>query len=543
MTSESLFHVESFTSHEQEILSRFFSNSDRPVFAVKNLPDVVKGALFARYSRSHKSLRRLFLDEFYQDRSDAIDHLADAKNAGGDVGRVRAEQLYDRIFSDYGDDSVAQLGAAHIACEQASNLLTKVLERGRLASYLEQSTRYILFDQKLGDSYRYRTPHELTNSSLRVAYEKCMNGLFEAYTTTIQHLTPWLQERFPKSDNDSVAMWNSTLRAKACDIARGLLPAATLSNVGIFASGQAYESMLLRMFAHPSQEVQFYANDILRELRTVVPSFVRRVDQEGRGVQWTKYHVDVSRQTAAIAKRIEAVPPDAQAVDLTEWDPDGEQQVIAGALYEHTHLPDAQLLAIVRGMSADEQNEIFQAIVGQRANRRHRPGRGFERTSYRFDVLCDYGAFRDLQRHRMLTVQWQELTFNHGYTVPTEVVLSGIADRWHAAMSSAARLYRQLDEHHGSHVAQFAVPLAYKVRFNMQMNAREAMHLIELRSQRQGHPSYRSICQQMHTLIRDRAGHRRIAAAMIYVDYAEYDLERLDSERRLATKRQQSLMG
>ena len=144
---------EAFTDEERSILSRFFTNTDLPVFAIVNLPEIVKGAMFARYSRTHKSLRRLFLDEFYEQPEIGIQSITDQVSNDDDsddsVARRRAEELYQRVFVQYGDDSVAQLGGAHLACEQVSAILAKVIERGRLAAYLEQSTRYIYFDEKL----------------------------------------------------------------------------------------------------------------------------------------------------------------------------------------------------------------------------------------------------------------------------------------------------------------------------------------------------------------------------------------------------------
>jgi len=280
------FHVEEFTVSETTILERYFSNTDQPVFAIRGLPEVVKGALFARYSRSPKSVRRLFLDEFTTGSDDAVAAIAEQATDDGPVGVERAQTLYDRVFTEYGDDSVAQLGGAHLAVEQASNILTKVLEWGRLASYLEQSTRYIFYDQKLGDRYRYHVPTELGTTPARERYTREIDGLFGVYSRVVEKLVAYYEAMYPKEDGDSTFVWRSTIRAKACDDARGLLPAATTSNVGIFASGQAYEALLLRMAAHPLDEVRWFGDRMLKELRTVIPSFMKRVDVPERGGVW-----------------------------------------------------------------------------------------------------------------------------------------------------------------------------------------------------------------------------------------------------------------
>jgi hypothetical protein len=224
-------------------------------------------------------------------------------------------------------------------------------------------------------------------------------------------------------------------------------------------------------------------------------------------------------------------------VTLTDFDPDGEIKVVAAALYSVSALPDDQLLALARRMPAADRAALLRAYVGDRANRRHKPGRAFERTSYRFDILADYGAFRDLQRHRLLTLEWQPLSPRHGYTEPAAIEEAGALADWRAVMERSADLHDRLAHAGFADVAAYAVVMAYRVRFYMEMNAREAMHVIELRTSPQGHPSYRRVCQLMHRAIADRAGHHAIADAMRFADHSEVELERLQSERALEQKR------
>jgi thymidylate synthase ThyX len=527
------YYRDSFSAEEAALLGRYFTNVDRPVFALKNLPEVVKGALFARYSRSAKSLRRLFLDEFVGDRGAVM---------GGEtaeIGRARATDLYRRIFTEYGDDSVAQLGGAHLACEQASNVLTKVLEWGRLAAYLEQSTRYVYFDQKLGGRYRYLTPPELLGTGAEAAFVATMDGLFDLYSTLARKLEEEYSRRLPRAEGDSPLVRKQTLRARVCDELRGLLPAATVSNVGIFATGQAYEALLLRMRAHPLAEVRHYSDLLLAELELVLPDFVRRVAVADRGVAWSRYLQSTANAIAAVAAEVCDEPAAPRpAVTLVDWDPEGELKVIAAALYGASALPDDQLLALVRRMPPADRERIFWAFVGERGNRRHKPGRALERTSYRFDLVTDYGAFRDLQRHRLLTLEWQRLDPHLGQVEPGAVAEMGWTAEWRQAMAGAAELYETLRAGFGPDVAQYAVPFAFKVRFYLQLNAREAFHLLELRSQRGGHETYRRLCREMHEQIAERAGHRLIAAAMKYVDPQDYDFGRLEAERRADSRRE-----
>ena len=524
-------HAEEFSEAERAKLAPYFTNTDRHVFALTNLPETVKGALFARYSRSAKSLRRLFLDEFAGD-------IPAPPAAVADVGSARADRLYQKVFNEYGDDSVAQLGGAHVACEYVSNVLTKILEWGRLMAYLEQSTRYVPYTDRLHGRWRYHVPEEVTGA-LRDRYVSVMDQGFALYAKWIPAMQEFFAVRYPKSPDDSEGVHRAAIRAKALDTLRGMLPAATQSNVGIYGTGQAYEALLLRMRAHPLAEARACADAILEELRQVIPAFLTRVDVPERGGRWSEYLAASRDATAAVAEAllegVRAAPRDE--VVLSDFDPDGETRIVASALYAVSDLPDDDLLAAARRMTPDQRAQVLRAYVGERSNRRHRPGRAFERTTYRFDVLTDYGAFRDLQRHRMLTLEWQPLTTRHGFTEPEAIREAGAGDDWDRVMDASASLHDAMHTAGLGAAAQYAVTMAYRVRFYMEMNAREAMHTIELRTAPQGHPAYRRVCQQMHRLIADRAGHHAVAAAMTFADHSVVELERLGSERNLERKR------
>jgi len=531
-----VYIAEEFTPDEADVLRRYFTNLDGPVFALVNLPEVVKGALFARYSRSSKSLRRLFLDEFVGDLDITGDTTIDAT-----VGLRRAEELYDRVFFEYGDDSVAQLGGVHLACEQASNLLTKVLEWGRLMSYLEQSTRYIAYDTRIGGRYRYFRDPGVLGSSLGLRYIGDMDRLFDSYAELVPVMADFYRDRFPKDPSDSDFVYRQAIRAKAFDAVRGVLPAASISNVGIYGTGQGYEALLLRMRSHPLPEARAYADLMLHELRKVIPSFLKRVDLDDRGVAWSTYLASTKSAVEDLASDLfPTADPDRQtpSVDLLDWDPDGEVKLVTAILYSHTHVSEAVLERRVRTMTTDERVRVIAAYVGDRANRRHKPGRAFERLTYRFDVLADYGAFRDLQRHRMLSIEWQQLSPRHGFARPEAVDLAGCAARFDEAMERSADLHDALQERFPAQAA-YAVSLAYRIRFYLHLNAREAMHLLELRTTPQGHPAYRAVGQEMHRLIAGKAGHTAVAEAMRFVDHSpEPTLERLDAERRAESRRQ-----
>ena len=524
---------EDFTPDESSVLRHYFTNLDLPVFALVNLPEVVKGALFARYSRSSKSLRRLFLDEFLGDLEVGGDEAVDAT-----IGLDRAESLYEKVFFEYGDDSVAQLGGVHLACEQSSNILTKILEWGRLMSYLEQSTRYIAYDERLGGRYRYYRDPDIVAGRHGTRYVGEMDRMFDTYSKMAGAVTDHVRATVPKEKGDSDFVWRQATRAKALDAVRGALPAASLSNVGIYGSGQAFENLLLRMRAHPLPEARHYADMMLLELRKVIPSFLRRVDLEDRGVAWSGYLESTAAGTQALADRFfgDAIATEVPEVSLVDFDPDGENKIVAAALYSRSHLPESQILAAVEKMSTAEKTDVLSAYVGDRSNRRHRPGRAFERTDYRFDILSDYGAFRDLQRHRLLTIEWQSLTPYHGYARPELVAEAGVGADFDDVMDRSHALFETL-AHDYPDQAPYAVSMAYRLRYVMQFNAREAMHMLELRSSPQGHPAYRRVALEMHRLIAEKAGHRAVAAAMSHMTTEAPELERLASERQAERRR------
>jgi thymidylate synthase ThyX len=523
------YPVESFSEEERALLAPHFTNLDRPVFALVNLPETVKGALFARYSRYGGTARRLFLEEF------AGDFPAGARPFDGEEGE-RAARLYANVFLGYGDDSIAQVGGAHVACEWASNVLTKILQRGRLAAYLEQSTRYIPYDRPLpaeaGGGYRYYRDPELGPE-----YEAAMDEIFSIYSRSLAAVEAWAAERWPRGEEPERA-WRRSIRAKALDLLRGLLPAATLSHVGIFASGQAYEGLLLRLMSHLLPEAREVGGMILAELQKVMPSFVARVERPDRGGEWASY-LEQRREAAerwasrlGLDRRSEGGAPSVELVHV-----DGtEEDLLAGCLFESASAPETEIRARLDVLDREERARLLGELVGERRNRRHRPGRGFEALRYRFEIVSDYGAFRDLQRHRLLTCQWQRLTPDLGAGVPEEVREAGAGADYERALEVSRAEFDRLGEAGMDEAAPYAVCLGYRIRYVLDLNAREAMHVIELRSGREGHPTYRAVAQAMHERIATL--HPAVAAAMSHVDRSqEPRLERILSEIRTQRKR------
>jgi thymidylate synthase ThyX len=519
------YPVETYSAEEQAALAPHFTNLDSPVFALVNLPETVKGALFARYSRYQGTLRRLYLDEFAQDAEAAAAMTFDGEGE-------RARKLYETIFLGYGDDSVAQLGGAHIAAEWVSNVMTKVLQRGRLASYLEQSTRYIPYDGPMGEGLGYRYWRD---ESLGPEYPAAMDFIFDTYSDLLPRVEAWAAEKFPCADGEPAAAHARSIRAKALDLLRGLLPAASLSHMGIFASGQAYEQMIMRLTASPLPEARDYGRMILKEVKAVMPSFVARVERPDRGGEWISY---LEKRTDAADRwagrlgldRTRGLPENGPSVKLLSAQ-GSEDDLLAALLFEAASTSEDEARIAVHALPPDERATMLAELVGDRSNRRYRPGRGLEALSYRFEIVSDYGAFRDLQRHRLLTIQWQSLTPDLGAGVPEELAEAGVADDYQAALDRSEAEYSRLVGEGHPKIAPYALCLGYRIRYVLDMNAREAMHLIELRSGREGHPGYRAVAHELQAQIAEV--HPTVAAAMTHVDgNTEPRLERILSEIR-----------
>jgi thymidylate synthase ThyX len=365
-----------------------------------------------------------------------------------------------------------------------------------------------------------------------------MEELFAIYSRSLARVREWAAERWPRGDEPEKA-WESSIKAKALDLLRGLLPASTLSHVGIFASGQAYEQLLLRMLASPLPEARSFASMILEELKKVMPSFVARVDRPDRGGEWIAY---LESRREAAERWVSRLGLDwrsdddmAPSVELLEVE-GSEEDLIAASLFESARGSAREIRDRVGALPPDEQAEMIADLAGERANRRHRPGRGWEAVRYRFEIVSDYGGFRDLQRHRMLTCQWQRLSPDLGAGIPDEVREAGVGGEYERALELSRVEFERLAVAGLMDAAPYALCLGYRIRYLLDLNAREAMHLIELRSGREGHPTYRAVAQAMHERI--ASVHPAIAAAMTHVDATtEPRLERIMSEIRTHRKR------
>ncbi|MGI9566818.1 MAG: FAD-dependent thymidylate synthase [Nitrosopumilus sp.] len=531
-----------FSNKEQKILSDHFSNTKDNVFAIITPQQVDRGALMSRYSRTDKSMRRIFLDEFLKNKN-------------------RGEEFYNRVLLEYGDDSVAELGEAQIAIEGLSNIAVKKIEDRRIGlSYLEKSSRYVAWNKKENGRYRFYRDPKIMNSRFADDYEETCNFSFEVYSKNIELMIKYVREKYPiekyrfrdstdgkeqlfsklkdSSDIKSANMiYKGSTKAKALDILRGLLPASTLTNVGITGNGRAFEYLLNVLASSELKEEQDLASKIKKELDVTIKSFVRRADDK-YGKAFQKYLQDIRNKTKSISqKEIKSNPAKGTTTKIVDYESEKSSinKIITGIIYEQSPSTSYQgILDQVKKLPIAKKTEIINEFVKLRKNRRHRPPRAFENAYYTFDLCNNFGMFRDFHRHRALTLERQLLTTDHGYLTPNEIKILGIEKDFGECMDKTKTTFEKIRKKHPEQ-GQYVVNFAYNYQYFMKLNLREACHLIELRTVPQGHVDYRRVAQEMYNQI--NKVHPLLSRIIKFVDLKSYDLERFESEKSTEVKR------
>ena len=538
--------VYDFSDREKSILDQHFSNTDKHVFAIITPRQVDRGALMSRYSRSDKTMRKIFLDEFITNPN-------------------RGKEFYSKILSEYGDDSVAELGEAQLAVEWISNIAAKKIEDGRIGlSYLEKSSRYIPFDKKVGNKYNYYRDERILKSKYADLYIESCDNAFDVYSKSIDLMQKFISEIEPIDDFvyfDSISIsekpfskltnkqdiesakkvYKSTVRSRALDILRNLLPAATLTNLGITGNGRAFEYLLTKLYCSELTELRNLASLLNSELDCVIPSFIKRVNEKhGKSLQLfiTNTNREVSKMTDKYVGNLQPdySPQDVRLIDYTD-SKDALVKVVSAILYENAHGQSLyDIIKLVKSFTQEKIKEIIFAYTKFRGNRRHRPGRAFEMVEYLFEMFTNFGMFRDLHRHRILTIERQLLSTKHGYDIPKEVIYSGIEKDFKDCMYLSDNVYRNLAKTM-PYEAQYAVNFAYKYPYFIKINLRELYHMVELRTIAQGHPDYRYICQEIYKKVNDV--HPLLTKGMKFVDLNRYELGRFETEKRGEMKRRE----
>lgn len=520
-TSDNLLKL---TDSGREAIEPLVTSVDDQVYTFTDeASTTMVSAAMARLSRNPNDLRTIMADEFLGMSKDEKD-----------------EALLRRVVTQFGDDSVMQLDNLQVVFEGVSNIATKAIERGRYAAYLEQSTRYLRFDRKDEDgNYRYHLPEEF-DADTKADYKEKLDEVFDIYSELYVQVKAHIEKTstVPQSERD--AAWRNACHAQACDSIRGLLPAATKSTVGMAGSTQSFYNLIMHLESEPLPELKKLGKGVLEAVRMVSPVFFERVDMPDRGglisankeftrqnsrtlaSELIEQHGGVEQETGTYVKLL--------GVDGTE------DELFARILTDSSDYSYDVLYDLVQSLSDEDKRRVLEAYVGERYNRRVKPGRAFEYPHYSFEIQSDFGAFRDIQRHRAVDgIDWQKLQPYLGHGRPEVIDAAGLADNYERAFKASEEAYELLKERGYEEQAQYAVLFGHNMRYSFKINARSFFHSAELRTTPQGHPSYRKVYQQMAEQVAEV--HPNIMEMMKFLSQEEdQELARLGAERAQARR-------
>jgi thymidylate synthase ThyX len=513
--------TEQFTPEEINALKPYVSNTNRPAFVVQNLPEEVVAVLFAYYSRSKESLRRNLLKLLVDRDLDmtgrvVVEEDDDEKLANA---REKAKQFHEKWVVGYGHASVAEHAIAHIAIEDVSIVASKIIEDNRLASYTEKSTRYVVFDPE-----KYYKAPELDGTEFAKLYHEVTSAMMNKYAELTPQAIEEIKRRIPQREGQTNLAYNAACRAQACDVLRYILPAATFTNIGLTVNGRALEHLITKMLSHPLREARDFGVAIKQEAASVVPTLLKYanynafIDDTNREMSRLTDELMNSQTTFDTTSKTEAKQ---NGVTLVHYDRDADNKLVAAILYEYTHANALDVEARVRQMSGEEKERVIDEYL-KRRDKWDEPLRALEHIYYTFDILVDYGAFRDIQRHRMATQTNQLLTNAHGYETPQEINDYGYGKIFTELVERGGETYEKIAVDF-PYEAQYVLPLAYRKRAMFTWNLRSLHHFISLRSAKQGHVSYRDIAQKVYQeLVRVHP----LLARYIRVDMENYAMAR-----------------
>lgn len=559
-----LFQEDAYSEEDIRNLSPFFTNLDKSVYVPLIFSPELIGALCSRASRAAQDLRHIYLNEFIKpflnpvrDEKETEDAWQEKVKYGEDLrefidflqkhpvldlfSNPRARSFYLKWLAQYGDDSIAQMAGSHLVYGALSQVAIKHFEDQRIGlAPIEKSTRYVNYSQKVKGQYLYYTDPTLKDLGLEEEYRKAMDGLFEAYTRLIPRIAAWFTERFSEEKP-------AVIEKKAFDTLRGLLPTSTLSQVAFFGNGQAFEHLISRSLKHPLGEIRWAGDEAYEEISKVTPSFLRRIKDEEKKEMVEEYQTYLAEkgkrmQQFAHPREDKSLPvlfdsdPD---VKLVEYDPEAEVKIIAGMLYNspRQHRPWQEIMSQVRRMSPEEKKKAADAYLSGKTQRWQKVGRAFENAYARFEITVNIGAWRDIQRHRMLTQQRQYFSPYHGYDIPAEIIESGLQQEFRDAIGRAEDIFFKIEKHDPD-MAQYAAALAHRLRFMQWENLRQSFWQIELRTIPEGHPDYRHV-EQKKFLLLEKA--YPLLSQYIKANMGEYDFARRGQEEKIQKKLEQLL--
>lgn len=469
--------METFTQEEKDLLGNYVSNMEGNIYVIYNLPPEVVAVLFAYVSRSPNSFRRNLLKLLSDNLLGITSSLGGASSLEG--AKEKARKFHEKWVVGYGHSSVAEHACASLAIEDVSILATKVIEDNRLASYTEKSTRYQVFDKT-----RYYKPKKLMESGLKELYCSTMDFLFDEYNEIIPTCIDLMRKKYPKGADENDAAYESKTKARACDVARYILPAGTLTNLGMTANARTYEYAIAKLLSDGLEELNLIGEAMKAEVVKLIPTLVKYAERN-------KYIVKTEQEMPQLCTADAAMEQEAPYARLVAYDAQAYDKVVTSIMYRYTGRDYSSLFEVVRRMSEERKEKILEGFM-KNAGKHDHPLRELEHIYYTFDILLDYGAFRDIQRHRICTQTNQVLSTSHGYSIPEGIKEAGLESRYKLCMERADRAFKAISDKYPLE-AQYVVPLAYRKRVLITWNLRELFHFIRLRSSKEGHISYRRV--------------------------------------------------
>ena len=537
--------TDELTDHEKVLLSPYVTDVEAKVFSLKNLNPEVIGAALARYSRAPTGFKETVVREFL--------------NPDGTPNDVKGSEMIDRVVNKFGDESVAELAVAPLCIEEISNLMTKIIEDCRIGgSPIEESTRYVLYHQQREGRWRYVCPANIMASGLKDVYVQTMDFIFETYAAMVEPMQELFRKRLPADqfpievernggtrkaglkdladDNERRAhriAYNFTIRSAACDVIRCILPTATQANLGLVGNGRFYSGLISKLLSQDLTEAQDLAVKIREALNHQIPTFIKRAAKN-------EFRIKIDRAMQTLCDDLfqgVAIESSPEVVLLEDKDEDYSVNLLASMIFPYVQHSTGQIRRIVRALPETKRKEIFAVYIGERQSKRDRPGRALEYGyPINFDIIAGFAEYRDLQRHRMLTQQRQDMGVLLGYSIPEEIQEIGKGEAAQECFERAESLYGDLIRARMRAEAQYVSLFNHLIRWNMGMNLRELGHFTELRTQKAGHPKYRRVCQTMTKLYLQR--HPAMAPVLKFVDHNDYDqgITRAEQEARTARK-------
>lgn len=525
----------------------------------------LSGAMLARQSRASGTVIDVLVNEFLVSTPEESEKLGVPM---GELKTKKLDEIIERILVQYGDDSVQELETATVLFNSVSNLASKIIEDRRLGSFIEQSSRYVVYSDRdpVTGKYAYYREPAIMASEHGAEYERVLDRAFVLYSRLVDMLTGYYSTVKPLAEAEYAVrpgdkslyrldvltdekeikefrrVYKFDLKTRACDTARIVLPAATLTNLAMVANGRTYEHLLKRLYSSDVGEFKDIAGRLHETLNKLIPKYVKRANTEGEkdmraAERIAKQHVAKNFPEFLIAEQSlnEVVPLEIPQIIQAGAEP--MVHILAASYFPYVSVSYASMVKRLKEEPEERILGLLEEFFAERSSRRDRASRAWEHGQpCTFEIVGNFGIFRDLHRHRILTQQRQLLCPNLGFTLPEDIKAIGMAGEVWALVAEVQNIHKKLARDISPEIAQYCVLFGHHIRFMMGFSLREAQHFLELRTVPQGHPDYRRVCQKMATSIFEKAPWVRSIHILKFVDYQDYPWARAAAEARQSQK-------